>query len=99
MLRAMASIRVSSSGVTWRHASRQCPSARKLSERRRPLCAPGKRIEGRGFPAIWHAPLQYEFLAGREMSQVLAQRRNIIDPSSAVATDVGFGDQRKFQTG
>ena len=56
------------------------------------------RLEGRGFAALRHAPLQYELLAGREMSQVLAQRRNVVTPNSAVATDVGFGDQRKFET-
>ena len=54
-------------------------------------------IEHRGFAGRGDETLEKESLAGRETSQVFAQRRDIIEPACAVAADVWLRDERKCQ--
>jgi hypothetical protein len=56
------------------------------------------RIERRGHTGMGHQTLQDQFLTGRDMTQIFAQRRNVVDPPCTPPSAIRLGNQRKHQS-
>src|SRR5712692_10890514 len=55
------------------------------------------RIKQHGLPRVGHKALQDQFGSARKLAEIVAQRRNVVDPPHAVTlpADVGLGNERK----